>query len=91
MSIGLKLISLIISAESKLSKTQADRKAQQAIAEDPENTICERAWWIFRGWTVKCSRAPYQGLDCGSGTHIVEWSRDKYRWRAELVNELKTH
>merc|ERR1712013_510382 len=78
-------------AESKLSKTQAERKAQQAIAEDPENTICERAWWIFRGWTVTCSRAPYQGLDCGSGTHIVEWSIDKYRWSAELVNELETH
>merc|ERR1712013_246911 len=49
-------------AESKLSKTQADRKAQQAIAEDPENTICERAWWIFRGWTVTCSGHPIRGL-----------------------------
>ena len=80
---------LTILAEDGLSKTVADRKAQKAIAEDPENTICHRAWWLFSGWTVACSRAPYQGLDCGSGTHIVESSRDRYKWRVELLKELK--
>ena len=80
---------LTISAEEGLSKTAAIRKAEEAIAEDPENTICHRAWWLFSGWTVSCSRAPYKGLDCGSGTHIVEWSRDKYKWRTELQNELE--
>ena len=69
---------LIILVEHKLWKSEANRKAQEAIAEDPENTICERAWWIFKGWTIKCSRAPFQGFDCGTGVHDVLWSKEKY-------------
>jgi len=67
--------------EHKLSKKEANDKAHQAIAEDPENTICERAWWLFQGWTIKCTRAPFRGFDCGSGTHDVMWSTQKYKAR----------
>ena len=71
--------------EENLWKNEANRKAQQAIAEDPENTICERAWWLFKGWTIKCTRAPYDGLDCGSGVHNVMWSKEKFHYRAPLI------
>ena len=80
---------LTISAEDGLSKTVADRKAQKAIAEDPENTICERAWWIFKGWTIKCTTAPFWGLDCGTGVHGVLWSKEKYSAR-EALNHAAT-
>jgi len=75
--------------EHKLWKSEANRKAQEAIAEDPENTICERAWWIFKGWTIKCSRAPFRGFDCGTGIHGVLWSKEKYYAR-EALNHAAT-
>ena len=77
----------IILVEHKLSKKEANDKAHQAIAEDPENTICERAWWLFQGWTIKCTRAPFRGFDCGSGTHDVMWSTQKYKyqWRGAFI------
>ena len=77
----------IFLVEHKLWKKDANRKAEEAIAEDPENTICERSWWIFQGWTIKCTRAPYRGLDCGSGVHGVMWSKNKYKWRSEFIAE----
>ena len=83
----------IISVEHKLSKREANRKAQEAIAEDPENTICERAWWIFQGWTIKCSRALFQDFECGSGVRSVLWSKEKYyyprgAWNLAITDEL---
>ena len=72
-----------------MSKSDANEKIEQEIAKDPENTLCERAWWIFYGWSIKCMRTEYRGLSCGSGTHFVEWSKEKYMYRDKLEEELK--
>ena len=79
----------MFSVEDSLSKGDALRRIQREILLDPENTLCERAWWLFYGWTVKCMRTQYQGLSCGKGTHYVEWSKDKYIYREDLLGELK--
>ena len=79
--------------EDNLWKSEANRKAQEAIAEDPENTICERAYWFLQGWTIKCSRAPFREFKCTSGVRSVLWSKEKYyyprgAWNLAITEEL---
>ena len=84
-----KIFYSFFSEEDGLSKTEANLKVELEIARDPENTICEKAWWLFYGWTIKCMRSEFRGLSCGAGTHIVEYSRNKYIYRHDVLKELE--
>ena len=74
--------------KDSLSEDDAQWHIHTEIAKDPENTLCERAWWLFYGWSIKCTRKAYHGIDCGSGYHYLEYSRDSYKWRDTLVEEI---
>merc|ERR1712242_138097 len=74
--------------KDSLSEDDAQWHIHTEIAKDPENTLCERAWWLFYGWSIKCTRKAYHGIDCGSGYHYLEYSRDSYKWRDTLVKEI---
>jgi len=74
--------------EDSLSLSDAQYKIHTEILKDPKNTICERAWWFFYGWSIKCTWKAYHGIDCGSGYHYLEYSRDSYKWKDALIEEL---
>merc|ERR1712243_280747 len=46
--------------------------------------VCERAYWFLKGWTVKCTRAQYEGVSCGSGIRVLEFSKHKYKSKGYL-------
>ena len=72
-----------------VSKYEDDpQEAERTIAQDPRNTLCERAWWLFKGWYIKCTRRQYRGLDCGFGTHQLLVDTTRYRCIEQLVNDL---
>ena len=80
---------LILSVAVDVSKEEAVTAAHKAIAEDPENTLCARAWWLFNGWNVKCTRKTFPGLGSGAGTHIVEYDQTRYQWIEDLGRDLQ--
>merc|ERR1712115_715212 len=71
-----------------LSETSANKKMNAAIEEDPGNTICEKAWWFLYGWTIKCTREPFNGIDCGSGTHVLVFNREYYFWADSVFRNV---
>ena len=77
----------IFSDERGLSRNEASKKAREKITENPEETVCERAYWFLKGWTVKCTRSSFEGLSCGSGIHILEYSKHKYESKGALLLE----
>ena len=83
----------IVLEEEGLWKSEANEKAKEAIAEDPVNTICSRTYWFLQGWTIVCSRAPFQSFRCEAGIRSVLWSKEKYyyprgAWNNRIDEEL---
>merc|ERR1711952_85955 len=70
--------------EDGLSWNEAYKKTREKIAENPEETVCERAYWFLKGWTVKCTRAQYEEVSCGSGIRVLEFSKHKYKSKGYL-------
>merc|ERR1712053_22625 len=75
--------------KDSLSESEAISQIEKAILEDFQNTLCERTWWFLYGWTIKCTRKPYRGIDCGSGAHIMEYSQNWYKWKYIISDDKK--
>merc|ERR1712212_698762 len=78
-------------AKDSLSEDYAKELIWEAIGEDKENTLCSRTYWFLNGYSIKCIRTEYPGVDCGPGNHALAWSRDKYTWREEIKKAVKGH
>ena len=75
-----------LSEEHGLKRNEASKKAQEAITENPRETVCVRTWFL-KGWTLKCTRARYEGLSCGEGIRFMEYSH-KYKSKEMLSQDF---
>merc|ERR1711887_12682 len=84
----------VVLDEDGLWRSEANEKVKDAIAKDPENTICSRTYWFLQGWSVKCSRAPFRSFRCEAGIRSTMWSKEKYyypkggAWNNRIHEEL---
>ena len=67
--------------------SDAVKKIDQLITEDPENTLCEKTYWFPFGYTIKCMRKPYEGIKCDSAKHNLFWDT-KYKYKQSLVADI---
>ena len=72
-----------------MSKEDAEEKMIQVTKQDPENTLCENTYWFLKGgYSVKCTRNRYTGIDCGAGYREMYWDR-QYKYIKQLASDLK--
>ena len=74
-----------------MSKEDAVDKMIKETKQDPENTLCENTYWWLKGWSVKCTRNRYTGIDCGGGGYReMYWDR-QYKYVKRLASDLKNN
>jgi hypothetical protein len=61
------------------------------VEEDPHRTLCQKTYWLFVGYTVKCTRQDYVGVECGHGNHVLGYDGDKYLWKQKLTYDLESN
>ena len=77
------------SGQKDLSECEAISKVSYLIGQNPQNVLCEVTYWFFSGWTVKCTKSPYLGVDCGEGHRILYFDAS-FKDLKNLLNDTQS-